>query len=327
MEPTATALDAGDVLDGVVIDLAGVAVRLHASDADRAEAVASLFRHARATVSPAVGSVAFVADTVAIPAGSPSRALAYVDLWYEGRDVLWIRSGDRIAARSDRESVVVGGGAPTALGREFRFVCLLALTHFLAWRGRHLLHGAALAVDGQTVLVLGGSGTGKSTLAFAAYQRGWPVLADDAVLVCDRDGAVVVHGLPRPIAVAADVAVTRIRGGRPVPDDLRQRMELAPGTLTRTASDVDAVVLARGGDARGPSLEPVAGPEILRAILGTTISIADPALRPDIFEVAGALARLPRWSLTHGLDETRALADASECLDRLREELARVRGR
>ena len=46
---------------------------------------------------------------------------------------------------------------------------------------RFALHGAAVAVDGRGVVLLGRSGDGKSTLAAAMCRRGAALLADDAV--------------------------------------------------------------------------------------------------------------------------------------------------
>lgn len=45
------------------------------------------------------------------------------------------------------------------------------------------VHAAALARDGRAVLLVGPSGTGKSTLAFQAAESGWDLVGDDFVLV------------------------------------------------------------------------------------------------------------------------------------------------
>lgn len=50
-------------------------------------------------------------------------------------------------------------------------------------RGHVPLHCAALTRDGRSVLVHGPSGTGKSTLAYAAARRGYQVVSEDAVHV------------------------------------------------------------------------------------------------------------------------------------------------
>ena len=143
------------------------------------------------------------------------------------------------------------------------------------------------------------------------------MLADDAVVVRRVDGIAQASGLPRPISVGADVVVDAIHGGRPVPDDARTRTELPAGTLTTTTNPVAAVLVMTGVDQRGPGMDPMRGPDVLRMVLQASTSLADPTLRPDLFALAGVLARLPTWSVRHGPDPGRALDDATGNLDEL----------
>lgn len=319
---TGPALEATDVLAGVVVDVGGLAVALGAADPDRAEAVASLFRHApRRTDAPTV-HVRFEVAPGAVPTAVPSTSTPHADLWHDGPDRLVVHARDGLTAIATADALVVGGDVP-GLAREFRFVALLALSFVLARHDRHLLHGAALLVgDGDgAVVVLGNTGTGKSTLAFAAHRLGWAVLADDAVMVRPAEGGVRVRGVPRPVAVAADVA-TDVAGGRPVPEDARDRTELPPGTLAPGEHPVVAVAVTTGSDPAGPGIDPLPGMDVLRAVLQASVSVADAEARPGVFAVAGVLARLPHWSLRHGADPTTALEDATAQLV----ELARLVG-
>lgn len=61
-----------------------------------------------------------------------------------------------------------------------------------------VLHGSAIAVNGQSVAFCGPSGIGKSTIAAGFHQRGYPFLADDlcAVTMCNGHPA-VIPGFPR----------------------------------------------------------------------------------------------------------------------------------
>jgi hypothetical protein len=58
-----------------------------------------------------------------------------------------------------------------------------AFTHALARLGMPRAHGAAFTVDDRSVLALGASYSGKSTLVAAALQAGGKILADDAVIM------------------------------------------------------------------------------------------------------------------------------------------------
>ncbi len=313
------------MLAGVVIDLSGVPVLLRADDPARADAVASLFRHAPVAPGAApLGCVEFTAESLVPPPSPATTTTKYAALWHTAPGTLWIRSEAGLVARCDDGAVAVGGSAP-GLAREFRFVCLMALTHLLAGHGLYLLHGGAVVLDGRAVVVLGDTGTGKSTLAYAAHLRAWPVLADDAVLVRLVDGIAQASGLPRPISVGADVVVDAIPGGRPVPDDVRTRTELPAGTLATTTNPVAALLVMTGVDPRGPGIDPMRGPDVLRRVLQASTSLADPARRPELFAMAGALARLPTWSVRHGSDPGRALDDANVNLDALTDRLRGAR--
>lgn len=315
-------IDVGAVLAGVVVDVGGLALALGADDPDRAEAVASLFRHA-VPVAPGTrpdAVVRFTSERTSgadpAPVGPPTTETPHADLWHRGGGLLVVRTRAGLTLTATTDALVVGGDA-AALSREFRFVAIIGLTHLLARHDRHLLHGAAIEIDDALLLVLGASGTGKSTLAFAAHRLGWSVLSDDTVLARRADGGVRVGGVPRPIAVAADVT-DAIAGGRPVPDDYRARTELPAGTLTIGEHPVTHLAVTVGADPRGAGIDPLGGVEALRAVLQASISLVDAEVRPELFALGGALARLPRWSVRHGSDPARALGDATTVLESLR---------
>jgi hypothetical protein len=50
-------------------------------------------------------------------------------------------------------------------------------------------HAAALAKEGGAVLIMGGRGAGKSSLAGAMQQQGWQLLADDLTRVKEHNGS------------------------------------------------------------------------------------------------------------------------------------------
>ena len=78
-----------------------------------------------------------------------------------------------------------------------------AMGALLIQRGMLVLHGHALARDGQAIVCLGHSGAGKSTLAYALMQQGWRLLADDLVAITP-DGQV----LPVTVVEVSDDTVT-----------------------------------------------------------------------------------------------------------------------
>jgi hypothetical protein len=135
------------------------------------------------------------------------------------------------------------------------------------------------------------------------------------------DGAVLATGLPRPIAVPADVGTGEGPGTRPVPDDPRQRTELPGSTLAAGVHPVAGVIVTARGTESETDVVPVGGQDALRTLLQASASLSDQRLLPQVFAIAGALARLPAWSLRHGTDASRRIDGARRCLAALREEM------
>lgn len=55
--------------------------------------------------------------------------------------------------------------------------------YFLQHQGYTVLHGSAMLMNNKAVIFSGPSGAGKSTLAGALYQKGYPFLTDDLVVL------------------------------------------------------------------------------------------------------------------------------------------------
>jgi hypothetical protein len=81
--------------------------------------------------------------------------------------------------------------------------------------GHEVLHGSAVAVDGAAVAFCAGSGTGKSTVAYALSRRGHPPCADDAVAIeFGRRGPELI---PLPFALRLRPASAAYYGEKPGP--------------------------------------------------------------------------------------------------------------
>ena len=105
----------------------------------------------------------------------------------------------------------------------------------LAQRGLLPLHGCAVEIDGNAVLLLGRSGVGKSTLAVWLDQQGYRVLSDDlCALHVAEDGAIRV--LPAyaqaklaPPPPALHWAMTESNGVRSLRDKQYVQLQSAAG--------------------------------------------------------------------------------------------------
>ncbi len=106
-------------------------------------------------------------------------------------------------------------GDPGALAAEITDTLLLFL---LARAGRTPVHAAGIVLKNSVILLLGPSGSGKSSLALAAAERGLPILSDDTVYV-QHDPKLQLWGVPRPVHLRPEDApghghAVRVRGGK-----------------------------------------------------------------------------------------------------------------
>jgi hypothetical protein len=63
----------------------------------------------------------------------------------------------------------------------------------LRLRGTTVLHACAVGIDGRAIAGLGDAEAGKSSLAAAFAQMGYPILTDDLVALADQDGLLKVQ--------------------------------------------------------------------------------------------------------------------------------------
>ena len=184
---------------------------------------------------------------------------------------------------------------------------LFVLARLLLGQGRFLLHAAAIRRDEEALLVVGDSGTGKSSLAYAAHLAGWRVLGDDMVVVEARGGALQARGIPRVPTVPGDVA-DGVRG-EPLPNDPRARLELVEFELDQRAAPIAGVLICRhdAGDGR---LARATATEAVEALVPALVLSALPRPVTRWFPLAARLARGPAFWFGHAADERVRLARA-----------------
>ncbi len=114
----------------------------------------------------------------------------------------------------------------------------LVLSFSLLAGGEEPLHGTAMVVDGEAIGLLGGCGSGKSTLGAAFLRLGCPVLTDDLMALQRTAAGWLVHpGMPRIKLFPA--AARRVLGARGA------GVRLNPGTTKR--------ILPLGDDQASPA--------------------------------------------------------------------------
>lgn len=238
---------------------------------------------------------------------------------------LWRRGGtlhgawaDQLTMRTDADQVVLGVGktAPVSLARAVRQLLPYALGHVLGARGLVVVHAGAVALDGAAVVVLGVTGSGKSTLVVAARAAGRTVLADDLVVLALRADALDVWGIPRPVAVATHDPALLPPGAQPLDDDVRGRWQfpLEDGEGWRRVGSV--VVVEHGAEPDG-HLRPLEPMAVWDAVTASLLAGPDPGRLRTAFPVLAELSRRPAWRLGHGCDPSTRLEVAGRLLDQV----------
>lgn len=78
----------------------------------------------------------------------------------------------------------------------FEDITFTSLAPLLRRRGYYLAHAFAACKEGRCVLIVGPSGSGKTTAGLALLTQGWRLLANDVVLLEERNGR--IYALPTP---------------------------------------------------------------------------------------------------------------------------------
>lgn len=135
------------------------------------------------------------------------------------------------------------------------------------------LQAACVAFERRGVLLVGDSGAGKSSLAYACSRRGWSYICDDASsLVLHKTGRRVV-GNPRTLRLRPDALSlfpeikgrSLVRYGKP---SIEVRTEKIRSMTLANESRVDFIVfLKRTESAASPSLMPVSRQDTFRRLL------------------------------------------------------------
>ena len=272
-----------------------------------------------ARVIGAVPLVRLSATAVApsVPSATPDLSTPEFDTWRPARGEVVLRHRSGLTARATGTTIDIGGEA-TQFDAHFRRVCLTALAHLLAQHDRFVVHGAAMVTSGRAVLVLGGTGAGKSTLAYCALLAQWDVLADDLVVLRSSDSGPTVGGVPRPLAVPSDVLDGNAFDGRPLAGDGRGRRELPPGVIAAGSYPVAGSIVVKHADEARGAIGPIGGHELLHDLLGSWAPIESPDDLERILPIAAAVARGPATVLSLGREPATRVADTIRLLDDVR---------
>jgi hypothetical protein len=307
--------------------VAGVLVRLEASSPP---GLADL-RAALADGVEADGPPQFVLRSerggVPQPERRADRAAQHVRYWdQDGAQV--------VATGPGRTARVCGGRAVLDPGdggvRGIHGLLMPVLALLFAQQAACLVHGAAFLGDTGTpaadtparaagaVLVLGGSGRGKSTLVTAALSARRSVLSDDLLVLRLDAGVPSISGVPQPLALPADQAHHPAVGTAITGDPRSRRAPASGAPLARGTYPVASVLLVEHSARPGGHLRPVDGRAVFGRLLTSTLEGLSPGTARLAFPYAAAVARVPGWELGLPADPAIRVEAAAAWLDQVR---------
>jgi HPr Serine kinase C-terminal domain len=262
-----------------------------------------------AVPAPAAGAAAIAVRAAPVPAALDDAS---------GRGATWQIAGKRFLFQVPGVArFLLSGGreivfepAPGIDGTEVAiFLIGTVFGILLHQRGEIVLHASAVRVAGKAVLFCGASGTGKSTLAAALAQRGFPLVADDLCAISLRDGVPMVQPDGRHLklwAQAIDKLDLAGRRGAPVRKKL-EKFFVDPGEAYGEPLPLGAVYALR--EARPPHKPGIERPNVVDAALILRRSAYRPLLvnrmeqKADYFRAATAIANAPGiFHLTRALN-------------------------
>ncbi|WP_159015895.1 hypothetical protein [Cognatiluteimonas profundi] len=186
------------------------------------------------------------------------------------------------------------------------------LPRLLAQRGHMVLHGAAVHTqDDCTLLMIGDSGMGKSTLAAAFGRAGADVLSDDGVLIAFD--AASIHAVPCYAGLRlwpdslGSVLADRVADSTAMAHYNDKRRLLQPGP-TRASYPIDAIVLLQPSiDASTIAIQSCATQAACIALVGNAfqLDLGDHGnLVALLARAADVVQRVPVLSLAYPRDYT-----------------------
>jgi hypothetical protein len=221
-------------------------------------------------------------------------------LYYHDADQLHLHN-DEVTSRVDlaagRVDTWFRGDTPSASWLASHPFLTLALMEVLRRRSRYCLHAAACVVDGRVVLVPGGSGAGKTTVAVAMVRAGAGFMGDDTVLLSPDPDGVSVFGFPDEInltdgtarmfaEVAHLVGAPRMAGAR----KHRIRPENVFGRPSVMRGRPAVLVFPVVGDAEDNRVRPMSQAEALVELVPNVL-LTEPATAQAHLDVLGQLVQ------------------------------------
>jgi hypothetical protein len=263
----------------------------------------STYRHRYA--SPALDVRCFVSDTDSPACAEPPKFRS------QGHLLSIVADNENFAALDLERGFSFGWVSKrTADSTEYFRQCFLDVMIYplLEIRNWVTLHAACVLFDGKALLLAGGSGAGKSSLAYACTRSGWTYVSDDASAFLRSQGRPEIIGHPHRFRFREPVGnlfpefggrTSTLRAyGKPT---IEVNTATLTGITTAEAAPIDAIIfLNRPGHVPGepPNLIRLSSEAAWTRLLPSIWAVQLPALNERI-EALRRLLALPIYEMRY----------------------------
>lgn len=176
--------------------------------------------------------------------------------------------------------------------------------------GLHLIHAAAVGLQGRVVLLTGASGSGKTTTMLSCIRHGFEFYSDDATLLRRTGSSAVeavsllgtINATPQTLAWFPELEPM----AAPVANRTGKRLAMIDAVYPSQAArrgQIAAILVPEITGQPGTSLTPMGRGEVLSAVLPFSLDLHDPAAARDQLDfLVDAVETIPCYRLRLGND-------------------------
>lgn len=177
-------------------------------------------------------------------------------------------------------------------------------------QGLHLIHAAAVGLEGRVVLLTGASGSGKTTTMLSCIRHGFEFYSDDATLLRRAGSGAVeavsllgtINATPQTLAWFPELEPV----AAPVANRTGKRLAMInavyPGQAARRGQ-VAALLVPEITGQPGSAMTPIGRGEVLSAVLPFSLDLHDPAAaREQLDFLVDVVETVPCYRLRLGND-------------------------
>lgn len=295
-----------------VVSLADVSTLLCASTEAHATALEQMFAALPTTDTAPRARIDFGPGRVELPTGTADELLDDVECWHEPGGVA-VEHMSGLTARVSGGTATIRGDCPD-LDLVLRWICQPVLAYLLSPFDRFLLHAGAVGREGSALVLLGQSGSGKSTATYAALRAGWDVLGDDHVVIRGTGDAIEVTGIPKPLSIPGEVATDLPASARRLHDE-RDRWELPSEFIATGWRQLASAVAVRHAESSRGDAAATDRLRLLRELIAAFPASGSQEPLARFLPVAAAISRASHSDLRLGRDPAQRVEDAGRLLD------------